>query len=255
MPTIEEWSKRLSRLTHERLARECRARVVLKDLKGAYRHIIRLLERSDDDESTLSKNTGLLARALSDLQHDRDSIQKIIQLLSRTGGRTAGAVSSLIDQYNRLIREPRTGRFEESNQVWLREITESSLILKEYLPDANATGQPDEADVHRFLAEINVLLCANGLRRDKDDIIDVLMIILEYCPIDEAQVKNLAGSEERVFIRLGPRARLTAVRAIRQLGGSESLRKNVIALSDGVFDNGSGGLPMIPTIRRNPPDP
>ena len=51
MPTIEEWSKRLSRLTHERLARECRARVVLKDLKGAYRHIIRLLERYDDDGS------------------------------------------------------------------------------------------------------------------------------------------------------------------------------------------------------------
>jgi hypothetical protein len=238
MPTVEEWSERLSRLTCERLARECRARLVLKDSKGACKCIVRLLERSGD-EAQLAEHTGLMARALSGMHHDRERIQKILQSLSRVGGKTVQAAPRLIDQYTRMVREAGVGQFEDSNQAWVREIADNALVFREYLPYANATGQPDEADIRRFSDEVNVLLRAAGLRKDKDDLLDALMILLEYCPVDESEVNNLAGVEERMFIQLGPRARLTAVRTMRQLGEIESLRKVIVKLSEGVFEKGS----------------
>jgi HEAT repeat protein len=152
-----------------------------------------------------------------------------------------------------FIREGAGGAFETGNQAWLRELTEAILSLRAALPMPGEVGEPEPGQVERFYAEAHAIVRAGRLNGDMQDFIDALMVLLDYCPIDERGYAQAAGVEERMFLKLGPRARLVAVRALVRLGELDGLRQAVAALAASA--EGPGRLMMLTGIMgglRNP---
>jgi len=90
-------------------------------------------------------------------------------------------------------------------------------------------GEPDPAQVDKFYGEIHAIIRAGLIDKNRDDFIDALQAIMEYGPTDPPTSKNVARVEERMFLNLGPRAKLVAVRALARLGEIPALRQAVLA--------------------------
>jgi hypothetical protein len=247
MATAEEWLETLDEVTRERLARECRARITVKDLKGALHCVAALVERAEGDTDAVKQSAMLIVRALGDMIQDRERVETLLGMMRKSGG-TLAALHPAIEPRVQEMLDRGASAYTESNRVWLQNFIEAVVKLQEYLPGQNEVGEPSEAQLGVFLEEARKILKAGMARRRPDDMVDALKILTEYCPADPVRIKNVAGAEDRMFIQLGPKAKLTAVRAMRQLGESESLRKVVMKLAEGAEEAGPDRVKMVLAI-------
>jgi hypothetical protein len=243
---VGPWIEILEGVTRERLARECRRNVVLKDLKAAAIGGARLLDRAED-AAQLQQNARYLAHALSDLHHDRDRALKVVAAIPKAGGAMARQGSEFLSaEFAEAVRQKADLGFDKGEQAWTRQLLEAIVKFSESLPGRNEVGEPTPEQMRRFQIETQAVLRA-GLARDRDDdFIDALSVLVDFCPIDEAAIKNVAGVEERMFLRLGPRARLTAVRTMREIGASDAMRKKIEHLAGSA--DGKGRLKLLAGI-------
>lgn len=225
-----EWTGRLREVTRERLVREARAMIVRGDLRQAAARCAVFLQRITD-ESQIDEECQTLARGLAELERDHERILAVIGALMKAGGETATMAAFLADHYNRLHREQRSTSFQSNDLAWSRVQTETVLSLREFLPGPMEIGEPDDAQLERFYGELHAVVRAGVAGRNREDFIDALTILMDYCPADPAAIQNVAGVEDRMFTRLGPRAKLTCVRALGKLGQLEPVRKFVLGLA------------------------
>lgn len=232
-PKIErtrEWIKVLRGVTRERLVRECRGLVVRNDPKAAASRGIALLQRSAD-ESQLDEDCLYLARGLAELTRDHERALTVIGALMKAGGQAGMAAPLLASHFTTLSRELTTTQFQTGDQAWTRNLTEAVLALREFLPGPIEVGEPEQVQLDRFYEELHAIFRASLADGNRDDFIDGLMIVMDYVPADPATIKNVAGVEDRMFIQLGPKAKLVAVRTLGRLGELESLRRMVLEIA------------------------
>lgn len=225
-----QWSEALRDVTRERLTRECRDNVILKNTKKSAALGARLILRARNSDE-IDDYGHFLGMALADLERDRDTAARVVGMITPvvTEKLNEEAAAKLAQAFERGCQMGRSS-LEGGPQAWTRRLTETALRLREALPGLNELGAPSEEQVTRFYEEAHAILRAGLFMKRPDDLIDALMILWEYCPVDEAAHEHVAGVEQSMFINLGPRARLTCVRALRQLGQNETLRKAVLAL-------------------------
>jgi hypothetical protein len=240
------WMERLDGITRERLARECRRHIVLKELKEAAISGAKLLDRASDGPQ-LDQNAKFLAHALSDLHHDRDRALQVVGAVPKAGGKVARAGGEhLASYFAEAVRLKADRGYDQGEQAWLRQLTEGILALADALPGINAVSEPGAEEMERFRVEVSAVLQAGQAQGRRDDLIDALAVIVDFCPIDESAIKNVAGIEDRMFVKLGPRARLTAVRTIREFGRMEQVREAVLDLAQSA--EGKGRLKLLAGI-------
>lgn len=229
---VDVWLATLDGVTRERLARECRRYTVLKDLPAAADCGARLLDRATNDEQ-LDQYARYLAHALSALHSDRQRAMTVVSLIPHAGGNMAERGGPKLAAYfAEAVRNNADRGFDQGEQAWMRQLTEAVLQMAERLPGINEIGEPTEQQQETFQQEVEALFDASFAHERQDDFIDALHVLVDFCPIDESAIKNVAGVEERMFVRLGGRARLTAVRTLRRIGADERIRKAVLRLAD-----------------------
>lgn len=221
------WGKILREVTEERLVRECRALIVKKELKGAAQRGTTLLDRADDESET-DRYCRKLAAGLAQLPHDRQEALTTVGYIMKAVG-PAGQL--LADVFSSMARQYKAVEFETHDQASLRLLTEALLAVRPFLPGPMEAGEPDAGQLEKFFEEMHAILRAGLFKRNREDFIDALMVMMEYCPCDPSAIHNLAGVEDRMFTKLGPRAKLTAVRAFGRLGEIETLRRAVMRLA------------------------
>jgi hypothetical protein len=231
----EHYRTVLRGVTRERLTREARRAIVTQDIKWAAALGLQLLKRAAaglDGEQGEAEAIQLLGRALGDLHNDQPRVVQMLQLMIKHGGplsdlagRVAPVVAALHQQGARALGGG-------GEQAWLLQLTEASLGLRPMLPTQNEVGEPAPEQVERFCEELAALLRAGLQGGLADEFIDALAVIFEYCPVDQSDVAQVAGVEERLFIQLGPKAKLVAVRTLGRLGELEPLRRAVLALAN-----------------------
>jgi hypothetical protein len=137
-------------------------------------------------------------------------------------------------------------RFEQNSREWTRMLDAAVNRIQEVCPTRNQTGEPSAEDVQTFVNEMMAVLRAGSASGDDEDFIDALLISIDYCPTDPRQFDSVAGVEERAFLALGPRARLTAVRGLSRLGENDLLRGRILALSQS--PTGASRVPMLVAV-------
>ncbi|OPZ07019.1 MAG: hypothetical protein BWZ08_02132 [candidate division BRC1 bacterium ADurb.BinA292] len=229
--TAEEWLEILRGVTRERLARECRERIVTQDLKTAAQRAAALLQRARG-ERELEDHARFLGRALGELHRDVDRSRKVIAALGRAGGQAGQGAAALAASFEEFVAQGGPRQFEATSQAWYQQLTEAVLSLRDCLPGPNEAGEPTEEQIARFRDELLRILKAGAHQRDPDDFIDALSIVVEYCPKDPSPFEGHAGLGDRMFLQLGPRAKLTAVRTMVQLGELDNLRGAILKFAD-----------------------
>ncbi len=221
------WRETLPGVTRERLARECRRAIVTRDFKEATRLAAALLALAGDDEERLVAHARYLSSALATLYRDRDRAAQVIEMLSKA----TPAARHVAEHFAFIVRRGGDQQaFETGEHEWRRQQLEAVVSLQAFLPTPTEAGEPEPVQVERFESECRSLLRAALGQSQPEQFIDALTILLEYCPAEASRVANAAGVEDRMFVRLGPRARLTSVRALARLGESAPLRRELLAL-------------------------
>jgi hypothetical protein len=232
MLTARQWSEFLEGVTRERLARECRRWIVLGRLEDSAGCAARLLDRSRSPEQ-LDQNARYLAHALSEMHRDLEKARHVIEKIPSLGGEQAAQGAKRLSYYFAQAARERVDRdYDQGERAWMAQLTESILRLRESLPGDNEVGEPTNDQFQRFLAQSHAVMTAGLAQGRMDDLIDALQILIDFCPIDESAIKNIAGVEDRIFLRLGPRARLTTVRVMRQLGRQDVTRQAILRLAE-----------------------
>lgn len=221
-----DWTRMLRDVTRERLVRECRDTIMQRDLKKAAICAATLLERADG-ASELDDTSILLARGLATLTRDRDSCLTVIGYLMKANGQARLAAPIVADQFTQMSKDFRDVAFDHVGGEWSQQLSDAMLGYRAYLPGPTEAGEPDPEQVEKFYEEAHACLRAGLARRNREDFIDAIMTLMEYCPADPAMTRNAAGLEERMFLKLGPRARLAAVRGLQRLGEIDLLRKTI----------------------------
>lgn len=223
------WHDLIHRVQRERLARECRAAVVRRNLDRAVGCAVQLLQATEN--ATDQANAAMvLARALGEMRNDRRRCDEVLERLENEELFDSSIMTTLRSQYQQYCDAPQQS-FEESNQAWLREQNEAIVALRAFLPSINETGQPEDSELAAFRAECEHIFKAAYHRNQAHDLIDAILILSDYCPVDPPAFAKLAGAEDRMFLNLGPKARLTAVRTMVTLGQSDGLRKALLSLA------------------------
>ncbi|MEN6625846.1 MAG: hypothetical protein ABFD69_06420 [Candidatus Sumerlaeia bacterium] len=224
------WLGELPGITQERLARECRRSIVTRDYKEAARLGAAMLELADDQEQ-LVQNARYLSLALATLYHDRDRVPQIIGQIAKAGGKATAGARHISEHFAVIARQTGQSQFETGEHEWRVRLTEAIVSMQKWLPNQMEAEEPTPEQVERFESECMSILRA-GLAKGRIELfIDALTIIFDYCPSDPSRIANAAGVEDRIFTRLGPRAKLAAVRAVTGLGNNAVLRKGIIELA------------------------
>ena len=225
VPRIENthhWERRLWPVTKERLGRECREKIISRDINGAAALAVALLRRARGEEE-LREYARFLGRAMGDLFRDVERSQKVIAAIAKTDARLSKAVAILSRQFESAAAE-RPSASGGGAHEWIHELTDVVTGLQTELPGKLEAGGPTPEQLERGVEAFHAILRAGMRRGDYNDFIDALMIIMEYCPKDALDIEHVAGVEDRQFLALGPRARLTAVRALGRIGECETVR-------------------------------
>ncbi|MCL5269197.1 MAG: hypothetical protein M1457_01240, partial [bacterium] len=241
------WRDSLWGVTRERLGRECRAQIVTHHAREAAARAEALFERARND-AELEENCLLLATALAELHRDRPQVQAMIEFLAHSKGPGQQVVPLFARRLNKAIEDYGTSQYESSNQAWLRQQIEAISALLGYLPPPTEADEPAPEAIDRFHEEIHAVARAGLARGNMDDLIDALIVLSEYCPSDPQVVQNVAGAEDRMFIRLGPAARAVAVRALARLGEQEPLRRRMLELAASPHGAGQDRLKMLTAV-------
>jgi len=107
------WRERLRGVTHERLVRECRDRIVAGDLKRAARGVLTLFARARD-EAEIDDFASFLARGMVELTHDHERALSVIGYAMKAGGEPGRAAALLADRFNHLAKEFKTVQFSRA---------------------------------------------------------------------------------------------------------------------------------------------
>lgn len=228
------WMRTLHGITQERLGRECRAFTTLGNPKQASARALALLRRAGHEEEARQRAT-FLVHALADLRTDRQTAISVLDRVAESAEVYPELSAELPGLFVSVTQDetPQT-QFESTSQAWLRQLNEAIISLRAWLPEPTATGDPTPAEMTKFYDELHAILRAGMASSDREDLVDALWIITEYCPcpVDQQTIQNVAGVEDRIFGKLGPRARLTCVRVIRRLGELGPLRREVLNLAE-----------------------
>lgn len=222
----EEWRRMLGNVTRERLVRECRDFVLHKELKKAAICAATLLDRAGA-ASELDDSSIMLARGLASMTRDRDSALTVIGYLMKANGQARQAAPIVADQFTQISKEIRDTTFDGVSSEWVQHLNDAMLGYRGFLPSPTEAGEPEPEQLEKFFEEAHACLRAGLQRRNREDFLDAIMTLMEYCPADPGLTRNAAGVEERMFLKLGPRARLVAVRGLQRLGELELLRKTI----------------------------
>ncbi len=242
-PLVERthhWIGELEAVTRERLAREARAAVTLNDSPTAMRRGAALIGRGKSDAET-DKLARYFIEALAGLVRDKDRSAKVIFDLVQSGAIKPlsfdwrGVFQAALDRANR-------GGMEESNREWTREWVAACAAIREFCPGKLDAGEPTPEQMQRFIGEIMAVLRAGWASGNDGDLIDAINIVKEFSPGDPPLIASAVGVEPRLFLDLGLRARLTAVRGLARIGEIEPLRAKVLALAQS--PDGEGRIEM-----------
>ncbi|GEM_PF-2777085 len=237
------WIGELESIRRERLAREARAAVTVDDLKKAARRGLALIERG----TSLAERTQLsryLVEALAGLWRDRERSARVIAEVFKAGGIEKLGLD-LQTAFEEAVARP-ANRLEESDREWTSQLGQGRALLKEYLPGPLEAGEPTEAQVGRFHGEALALLAAGAVADRPDELIDPLLVLVDYCPTDPPEFESAAKAETRAFLTIGPRAKLTAVRALARLGENAELRRRLDGLTEA--EDAPDRLPMLAAL-------
>ncbi len=224
------WLGELPGITQERLARECRRAIVTRDYKEAARLGAAMLEMAEDQEGIV-RQARYLALALATLYHDRDRVPQVIGQIAKCGGRATAGARHISEQFAILSRQTGQDAFDAGERQWRQRLTEAVVRMQAALPGPMEADSPTPEQVEKFTVECMGILRAGLAQGQIEHFVDALILILDYCPSDPSRIANVAGVEDRMFTKLGPRAKLTAVRAIGGLGQNPVLRKGILELA------------------------
>lgn len=238
----EYWTKELDAVTRERLLREARAAVATGNLKTAYQKGVRLLQRAGSPEGA-RRLLQAFVEALGDMSRDIERSEKVIRELAKdkTAQETGFDFAEALDRFK---TGKRPMKFEESNRQWTQALSQTVTQVVDYLPARRESGEPTVEQQQRFVHEAMAILRASLANDgDPEPLIDAFMVLMEFSPTDPPDVESLVGVEPRMFLNLGLRAKLCAVRGLARLGESEALRKRVLHLAES--PEGAGRMPML----------
>ncbi|MCE5230237.1 hypothetical protein LLG95_11655 [bacterium] len=224
------WLGELPGITQERLARECRRSIVTRDYKEAGRLGAAMLELAGNQEE-LVQQARYLSLALATLYHDRDRVPQIIGLIAKSGGKATAGARFISEHFAAISRQTGQSAFETGEREWRQRLTQAIVHMQSWLPGPMEADEPTPEQVERFAGECMAILRASLAHGRIELFIDALTVIYDYCPSDPSRIANAAGVEDRIFTRLGPRAKLCAVRAMVSLGQNPTLRKGVLELA------------------------
>lgn len=223
------WMTELEPVTRERLGREARAAVTTDDIKiGAQRGVALIGRGSTPEESR--QLARFLVESLAELHRDHERAARVIKEVSRDGvAQKLGFDLNALFEDAKGVKRP--AALEESNRRWTAALSGAIAAVVEYCPGRNEADEPTPENMLRFINEATALLRAGLARGREDDFIDALTILMEFSPTDPPDILSLVGVEPRMFLNLGPRARLTTVRGLAKIGENELLRKKVLDLA------------------------
>lgn len=225
----QHWMRELDAVTRERLGREARKAVTLKDLKTAARDALLILNRARNPQDR-DRAARFVIEALGSLYRDADRAQEVFRMLAQ-----AGAFKELTFDWREAYQETMTrsakSKMEESNREWTQIFIGACADMRGYVPSKGQAGEPTDEQVDTFVSEVKSLFRAALALGSDEDLVDALYIIREYCPTDPPEYQSAVGVEARMFLELGPRAKLTSVRGLAKAGECDNLRLQIVALA------------------------
>lgn len=232
------WEKELEALTRERLTREACAAVTTSKPRIALARLSSLIGRATSDKDAKRLATSCV-RALASMRFDSKRGAAIINELGKLPEVTRLGLD-LEATFAKTVKAHQGLAFEESDRDSTQSLDDAIIRVREVCPHNAQAGEPSPEDLKAFTAEIAAIFRAGLMRRPddeskpllpSDDFIDALKIAFDFCPADAAKVDSVSKAEQRIFIHLGGRAKLTVVRSLAKLGENPQLQRPLIELA------------------------
>ncbi len=225
----QHWIRELDDVTRERLGREARKEITLNNVRGAAQRATLLLNRAKNPADR-ERNARFLISALAGLVRDQDRSMEVMRFLAQAQ-MFDGFSFDWRQVFVSALEQAKRGGMIESDREWTKIFTTACVSIREFLPGKRDAGEPTEEQTRRFTDEALSLLRAGTVSEDDEDLIDALAILKEYCPTDPPTIQSVAGVEPRLFLDLGPRAKLAAVRGLGKIGEIALLRARILTLA------------------------
>ncbi len=235
----QHWEKELEALTRERLTREACAAVTTSKPKIALARLKALVGRATSEKDAKRLATSCV-RAMGSMRFDSKRGAAIINELGKLP-EVARLGLDLEATFDKTVKANQGLAFEESDRDSTQSLDDAIGQVRNACPHNAQVGEPSPEDIKAFTAEIAAIFRAGLMLRraddsrtahSSDDFIDALKIAVDFCPADSANVDSVSKAEKRIFVNLGGRAKLTAVRGLANLGENPQLQRPLIELAE-----------------------
>lgn len=224
------WAEKLPPVTQERLARECRDAIRLKQFPLALERakLILAYRIGGQPAEARAQLLGSVLGSLENMPRETEALWGMVESHWSGWGLSDALRHVAISARKARLDSLQQRRYEAGETEWTRLLTELALTLKGELPRPNQLGEASEEDIARFLTSARGLVAAALASPRRISMIDAMWILAEYTPRQTASTAQRAGIEQRVHGTLGPRAQQAVAEAFRRLAEIEGLRQAVL---------------------------
>ncbi len=233
-----EWEPRLRACYEERLARELRDFVRLKDWQPALDNIAALCDLPEDERASgeaLRRRVQYVGSVLGTcINHPRES-ENIIGLVAKNPGQYG-----LNGQFIAEMEKARKSRLDQMMRAnveniegqWTTVLAGTQVEVLGKMPGKNLMGDPEEAEL-RDVGDLFRTILRIPLWRDSwETMLDATLILVDFVPKDTSLAARSSGIEGRSYANLGFRAKKTVAMAFMGLGEIESFADRYAAWAE-----------------------
>ena len=235
----KKYNQKVDEVHQERLARELREKTRAKNLNESADCAIQIIKRAKTPEDT-TRLAGFVGALLGTLVNDQKNAQSVVAILEKRLSKLdfSPTLINVVEKERKLRFETIAKSHIENQELdWTRILTANVVEIKSNLPDKLFLGEPTEGQMDKFRDIVCAILRVPFLKGNEEKWIDVLIILVDFCPREMGGLAEMARAEPRIYNTLGLTARRVVNRTFDSLGRLKIIQDLFLKLAEKYQDS------------------
>lgn len=234
----KKFSQKIDEVYQERLSREIRDFIRVKNIEGASDCAVKIITRSktSDDVKRFCSFIGALTGSLI---HDQKNVDSMIALVGKKLvklGYSHDCVNLIDEAKKQRFETILKSRMETSERDWTRILVETAVEIKSKLPDRFQMREPNEQEMSVFRDIACAIFRVPFYKGNEDKWIDVINVLVDFCPKELGGLASMAGAEPRIYNTLGLTAKRIVNRNFERIGKAQIIQNAFLKMTQTFAD-------------------
>ncbi|MCC6548373.1 hypothetical protein IT570_14535 [Candidatus Sumerlaeota bacterium] len=215
----EDWDKRLWEVHTERLARELREWIRMRQIDPACANVARLMALAPAEQRV--KRAQYIGATLGTVLNNQREAGELIQKLIRNPAQfycDPASISAIEQARQQRVNQMVGVNLDTLERGFITSLTQVIVDIKNALPEPNKMDEPDEAALRDTGDVFRSILRVPLWREDAELFMDATNLFLEFVPKQQTTTAKVANVEARAYGALGYTAKKTVIMVFQDIG-------------------------------------